>query len=159
MKPGWKQGQRFERVREISVRAPARQVFPLLCPVREYEWIPDWKCTMVYSRSGVAEQDAVFITPQKFHRKALWTLITYDPPRLVEYLLVMGTEATVRLTISLVEEAGVTRLTWRFLFTAISVLARHTLPADFTEEKFARMLGAREQQLRAFFSDTAARGA
>jgi hypothetical protein len=152
MKPAWKHGQRFERSAEISVRAAADQVFPLLCPVREYEWIPDWRCTVVYSESGVAEKDAVFITLQKFHRKAVWTLITFEPPRLVEYLLVMGTDATTRLTISLAEQDGVTRLTWRFLFTAISPLARRVLPADFTEERFQRMLSAREQQLRRYFA-------
>ena len=27
--------------------APA-DVFPLLCPVREYEWIEPWSCDMVY---------------------------------------------------------------------------------------------------------------
>ena len=152
MKPTWKKGQRFERVGEISVSASADEVFPLLCPVREYEWIPDWRCTMVHSRSGVAEENAVFITPQKFHRKALWTLITFQPPGLVEYLLVMGTAAAMRLTISLRERDGVTHLTWRFLFTAISALARRALPADFTEEKFSLMLATRERQLRGYFS-------
>jgi hypothetical protein len=29
-------------------------VFPLLCPVREAEWVPDWKYRMIYSQSGVA---------------------------------------------------------------------------------------------------------
>jgi hypothetical protein len=147
MKPTWKQGERFVREGAISVAAPAAEVFPLLCPVREYEWIPDWRCTMVYSASGVAEENAVFITPQKLHRKAVWTLITHEPPRRVEYLLVMGTDATMRLTIDLEEGPGATRLRWRFLFTAISALARRMLPADFTEEKFQRMLKLREAQL------------
>jgi hypothetical protein len=153
MKPKWKQGQRFQRSGEISVRAAAGLVFPLLCPVREYEWIPDWRCTMVYSESGLAEKDAVFITPQKLHRTAVWTLITFEPPRLVEYLLVMGTDATLRLSVSLEEQGGATHLTWRFLFTAISRMAQRMLPVDFSEEKFKRMLSTREQQLRSYFAD------
>ena len=37
-------------------------VFPLLCPIREYAWIEPWRCTLIYSESGYAEQDCVFQT-------------------------------------------------------------------------------------------------
>ncbi len=36
--------------------APPEQVFPLLCPVREADWVPDWRYRMIYSRTGVAEE-------------------------------------------------------------------------------------------------------
>ena len=42
--------------------APAR-VFPLLCPVREADWIEGWDPISVWSESGVAEPDCVFTTP------------------------------------------------------------------------------------------------
>jgi hypothetical protein len=31
------------------VDAPPADVFPLLCPVREYEWIEPWSCDMIFS--------------------------------------------------------------------------------------------------------------
>jgi len=37
-------------------------VFPLLCPVREAEWIDGWDPARVVSTSGVAEADCVFTT-------------------------------------------------------------------------------------------------
>ncbi len=43
--------------------APPELVFPLLCPVRETEWVIDWKPKVVFSESGLAEADCVFITP------------------------------------------------------------------------------------------------
>ena len=38
-------------------------VFPLLCPVKEAEWIPDWKPSLVISKSGVMEKNCVFLEP------------------------------------------------------------------------------------------------
>ena len=43
--------------------APPTEVFPLLCPVREAEWVKDWRPRLVLSDSGFAEPDCVFITP------------------------------------------------------------------------------------------------
>lgn len=52
--------QTFKASRVIqshTVRAqfPAKEVFPLLCPVREYDWIDTRDCGMVYSDSGTAD--------------------------------------------------------------------------------------------------------
>ena len=42
--------------------AAPEKVFPLLCPVREADWIPGWQYELVYSESGVAELGCVFTT-------------------------------------------------------------------------------------------------
>jgi len=42
--------------------APPSRVFPLLCPVREHEWIDGWKSRIVYSDSGFAEEGCIFTT-------------------------------------------------------------------------------------------------
>ena len=49
---------RITRTYEMTVPAGLEQVFSLLCPKREYEWLPYWKCQMIYSVSGGAEQIA-----------------------------------------------------------------------------------------------------
>ena len=43
--------------------APPEKVFPLLCPVREADWVPGWQYRLIYSESGVAEDGCVFSTP------------------------------------------------------------------------------------------------
>lgn len=58
------------------------QVFPLLCPVREAEWVPGWQCRMIYSRSGFAEQGCVFATPNDDGSETIWMVIEYDPAAL-----------------------------------------------------------------------------
>ena len=40
----------------------AEQRFPLLCPVREREWLAGWNPTIVHTKSGVAEPGCGFVT-------------------------------------------------------------------------------------------------
>jgi hypothetical protein len=42
--------------------AEPSKVFPLLCPVREADWLDGWDPLVVFSQSGVAEPDCVFLT-------------------------------------------------------------------------------------------------
>jgi hypothetical protein len=154
----WITSQRVDRVRTFAVSAPAKDVFPLLCPVREYEWIPSWVCTMAYSKSGAAELDAVFQTTGPLRKKIVWALITYEPNRFVEYLMVSGRDMVVRLSIALVEDGGRTTITWRMLFTGTSLVGRKLLSTAFTEEKYGEMLSGREKELRHFLETGAMLG-
>lgn len=63
--------------------APPEKVFPLLCPVREADWLPGWKYQLVYSESGVAELGCVFTTPNVPGRgspaeETTWIVTEYD---------------------------------------------------------------------------------
>ena len=62
---------------QTNVATPAR-VFPLLCPVREAEWVPGWQYRLIYSKSGVAEAGCVFITEEN-NRQTTWIVTEYDP--------------------------------------------------------------------------------
>lgn len=63
----------------LSHPFPASKVFPLLCPVRESQWLQGWKAEVIHSLSGFIEQDAVFITPHKSGSMTMWTVTNYDP--------------------------------------------------------------------------------
>jgi hypothetical protein len=58
--------------------APPETVFPLLCPVREADWVPGWQYRLIYSKSGFAELGCVFITEEN-HRETTWIVTEYDP--------------------------------------------------------------------------------
>lgn len=62
-----------------SNQAPPEQVFPLLCPVREADWVPGWKYRLIYSQSGVAELGCVFSTPNDEGPESTWLCTEYDP--------------------------------------------------------------------------------
>lgn len=59
--------------------APPEKVFPLLCPVREAEWVPGWQYRLIYSESGVAGDGCVFLTPNGAGPETVWMVTHYDP--------------------------------------------------------------------------------
>jgi hypothetical protein len=91
----------------------------LLCPVREYEWLDNWACEMVYSESGVAEDNCIFRT--NFGGvPMIWSVSRYEPPRRIEFVSVAPGREVVRLKIGLEPAAGGTRLHWERVFTGLS---------------------------------------
>ncbi|MCV2395391.1 hypothetical protein OEB99_13825 [Actinotalea sp. M2MS4P-6] len=82
---------------ELTVSGTPEEVFPLLCPVREYDWIPDWSCTMVHSTSGVAELGCLFTR----ERGETWITTRYEPPTRIDYTIVLPglTVRTLSLTL------------------------------------------------------------
>jgi hypothetical protein len=59
--------------------AAPEKVFPLLCPVREADWVPGWQYRLIYSQSGVAEAGCVFITPNEDGSETIWLVTEYEP--------------------------------------------------------------------------------
>ena len=70
---------------EFTVPAPPDRVFPLLCPVLEYRWIPTWRCDLLHSDSGVAEEDCVFRTDFPGAGPMTWVVNCYQPPKRIEF--------------------------------------------------------------------------
>lgn len=68
----------------LTFTGTPQEVFELLCPVREYDWIPDWSCTMVHSDSGAAELGCVFTR----ERGETWITTRYEPPTRIDYTTV-----------------------------------------------------------------------
>ncbi len=151
--PTWLDAERMERVGRFTLKGAAKEIFPLLCPVREYEWLSGWSCRMAWSESGVAEMDAIFHTREAAGRSAVWTLITFQPDRFIEYLIVSGRDVVVRLSVSLEEaSANKTEVTWRMLFTSTSPLGRHVIHHAYSEAKFQKMMRSRESELNHFLA-------
>ena len=102
-----------------ELNAPPEAVFPLLCPVREYDWLPGWSCELIYSDSGVAEKDCVFRTNPQPGGPSTWCTTIYEPPRRIEYLVV-AQDSLTRLHVELEPTATGTRLRWTRLFTGLT---------------------------------------
>jgi hypothetical protein len=65
-----------------SIHAPPGEVFPLLCPIREQDWVPGWRPDWVITDSGFAEAGCVFQTPGSPEGPtpaALWLISDCDP--------------------------------------------------------------------------------
>ena len=105
----------------MNLCAPPCDVFPLLCPVREYEWIAPWSCDMVYSASGIAEENAVFTTrfPAQGGEET-WVVCRYEPDRAIEFIRVAAGFKVNRLDIALTAAAPGTRIEWTHTYTGLS---------------------------------------
>jgi hypothetical protein len=72
---------------DVRISAPAARVFPLLCPVREFDWIDLWSCDLIYSDSGVAEYNCIFQTDREGEGKRTWVVNRYEPNKAIEFVI------------------------------------------------------------------------
>lgn len=73
------QPKRVIRAYRQTINATAEKVFPLLCPVRESEWLDGWQYDMIYSDCGLVEAGAVFSTPCEGEEDTVWIVTKHDP--------------------------------------------------------------------------------
>jgi len=128
------------RVDLVFEAAPER-VFPLLCPVREYDWIDGWSCRMVYSDSGVAELGAIFRTGFHDVGDETWVVSRYERGREISFVRVAANVVVVHMQI-LLEPQGVER-------TLAHVTHTFTALSDAgAREIEAKMAGEHEEETR-----------
>jgi len=116
------QGNRVTREYTHTNAAPPAEVFPLLCPVRETDWVPGWQYRMIYSLSGVAEAGCVFATPNENGSETIWMVTEYDPAalRIAFVWMNLGLMAA-RIRISLVGNSqGTTDARICYVYTGLS---------------------------------------
>ena len=108
-------------------------VFPLLCPVREADWIEGWEPPLVVSSSGVAERDRVFTTAAE-PIDAIWYITRHEPSAgFVEMLKITPDVTACRLTIQLRATATGCDADITYSHTSLGPLG-DAFVASFTEE-------------------------
>ncbi len=119
-------------VHEFTQTNPAmpEKVFPLLCPVREADWLPGWQYQLIYSESGYAELGCVFTTPnppgsavqERAAAETTWIVIDYDPATFrIAFVWIDPGHIITELRIQLTAEDGqTTRTHIRYRYTALS---------------------------------------
>ncbi|MBG0777885.1 MAG: hypothetical protein H0S85_15775 [Desulfovibrionaceae bacterium] len=90
--------------RRILAHEPER-VFPLLCPVLEYDWIPGWNGRIVHSRTGYGERGCVFTTDAPGFGPESWTTFRCEPCAAVGFVRA-STHCTVLYEIALAPLSG-----------------------------------------------------
>lgn len=105
---------------ELRLRAPASpdRVFPLLCPVREHDWIDGWRADVVHSRSGFAEPGCVFTTPGD-GGPVTWVIHRHEPCRRVGFTIVSPGSFVEVLEIALDADGEETAMVWARQTTAL----------------------------------------
>jgi len=93
--------------------APPEAVHPLLCPVREQDWIEGWRATILRSASGVAEEGCVFTIPGLDGPDWLWIIAVHQAQHIRFTIHAPGSHTTL-LDLRLAKEAPGTRLDWTY---------------------------------------------
>jgi hypothetical protein len=104
--------QTLTRSNCFTVPAAPERVFPLLCPVLEYRWLVHWRCDLLHSASGVAEEDCVFRTASPHGEPMIWVVSRYEPRARIEFTCFVPDTYVFRLKIVLAVEGAATRLDW-----------------------------------------------
>lgn len=142
-----RQGNRVSHTYTMNIEATAGDVFPLLCPVREYDWIDVWECRMVYSESGVAELGCVFLTDLPGRGPETWIVSRFESPGRIEFCRVAGTSRACHLTVALEDHGdGTTTVDWSYTHTAIDEAGREFVDS-YSAERFRTEMQSMEARL------------
>ncbi|NLJ26478.1 MAG: hypothetical protein GX433_00490 [Deltaproteobacteria bacterium] len=112
---------RVERTYVQKLDARPEEVFPLLCPIRELEWVEGWNPLLVVSHSGMAEEDCIFLTGEK-EPESFWVITKRDSKNFIMEIIKVTPGMTVaKINISLKadgEHATAAEVT--YMYTALS---------------------------------------
>lgn len=132
-----------------AIAATPDEVFPLLCPVREEDWVPGWRTLLVVSETGLVEEDCMFVTPGE-PADAIWITADHDPEakRLRMYKIVPGVVVS-RLDIALAQDGPGTKATISYEHTALSEAGR-TIVAGHTEASYRKFMKGWEAAINTY---------
>jgi hypothetical protein len=121
----------------IHCKAAVEEVFPLLCPKKEEEWIPGWECETIWSNSGYNEEGAVFRTIKPYDTELYWTTLQYDiNNKVVDFLITAPRLYMFRFKIELnMNSDGLLTIMFTQVFTSITeegnTFLKHYRSEDF----------------------------
>lgn len=131
--------KRVTRCYQQTIKAPPSKVFPLLCPVREADWLFGWDCEIICSESGFAEEGGVFISSSSHEgeKGTIWLITKRDEEnKEIEFARITPESRVARLIISVKETEGNNSLVnISYTFTALNKDGNRFIE-EFTEEKF-----------------------
>jgi hypothetical protein len=134
--------------------APPEKVFPLLCPVREVDWVPGWQYRLIYSGSGLAEDGCVFSTPNDAGPETVWMVTHYDPSAFkISFAWIEPGMIATQLRISLAPApGGKTNARIGYLYTGLSPAGNAVLDR-YTAEWFRSKMQSWETAMNYFLNN------
>lgn len=148
---------RITRSYTMTIRAAYTRVFPMLCPVREHDYLDNWRADILYSESGVAEPGCVFQTPNDAGAPSTWYIAEHDADT-GRILFVIFTPASrvSRLDVTVnAKGAEAVAVTLTYTHTAIAPAGREYIAA-FTEDAFTAKMKNFETKLNEYLARTQA---
>jgi len=116
------EGQRVILSRVITIDSSPQKIFPLLCPVREGEWVDGWVGKPIFSSSGYAEENGVFATEHPGQDDTIWFVTRRDTAtHEIEFVYFAPPIQVVRLFVEVTPvSANKSTISVRYIRTGIS---------------------------------------
>ncbi len=142
-----KKPRRISHTYQQTIHGTIQEIMPLYCPVREVDWCENWNPKVVYSNSGLVEEDCIFITTEG-DLDIVWMVTDYNveagyvkmiyhvPGVLVTQLEIQTTPITQNKT-----QAVIT-----YSKTSLSETGDNIL-TDFTKENYDIMMDSWEKAM------------
>ncbi|UCF94951.1 MAG: hypothetical protein JSW39_12630 [Desulfobacterales bacterium] len=143
--------QRIVRAYRQAINATPAKVFPLLCPVREGDWLDGWQYKMIYSESGLVEEGAVFSTPSENEEDTVWIVTKHDAKKHeVAFARFTPNSRTCVLKIAVkpIDENG-SYVDVSYTYTGITPAGNDSI-ANLTEEAFLEAVTFWEKSMNYF---------
>ncbi len=143
--------QRITRAYRQTINATPEKVFPLLCPVREADWLDGWQYDMIYSESGLVEEGAVFSTPYEGEEDTIWIVTKHDSSTCnVQFARFTNNSRTCLLKIAVKPKGGLSSyVEVSYTYTGITPAGNYFVD-DFTEDAFLEAVTFWEKSMNYF---------
>lgn len=134
-----------------TVLALPEEIFPLLCPVREFDWIPSWDCELIYTESGIAEEGCIFLTDRPDDGGVdTWVVSRFEPRERISFVRTNPLRV-IRYDVTLEGGDGATTLHWHQEITSLSEAGdRYVLELD--EGDFVGYVGIMERMMEHYLA-------
>jgi hypothetical protein len=128
------------------IKTAPEKVFPLLCPTKEYYWIETWKCELIYSESGFAEQDCIFVTGLPGDERRTWFVDEYEKNKYIQFII-FSNNYIIRYKITLTGKTdNTTGAEWAQTITALNANGNKYIE-EFSISGFKAMIERLERMM------------
>ena len=105
---------------DMHLKFAAGEIWPQLCPIREYDWIEVWDCELVHSTSGFNELGCVFRTnfPTEGDTET-WVTSRFDVNERLEFIRINSVRA-IHFVLELTPDTEGTAMTWTHHVTPLN---------------------------------------
>jgi hypothetical protein len=111
---------RGSRTMSGTWQASPADVFPLLCPSREADWIPGWSAEILHSSTGYAELGCVFRTDANCSvGPGVWVITEYEKDRVLGFVRLEQHVLTHARIVLEQGDEGSTTGTWSITVSAL----------------------------------------
>ena len=142
---------KYKRIKRIycqTIHAAPEVIFPLLCPVKEVDWLDGWEFKMIFSGSGLAEKGAVFTTAYNGEEDTVWLITQHNKINYkVEFVRVTpGSRASILNIEVKAQDDETSNVHISYEYTATSDLGNKFID-EFTEETFLKAVKFWEESM------------